>query len=155
MTTRNTALAMSISTMCANSSPAQSSVGDLSHEAAGHLHVVNKFRFEVAASMQRVAPLFAPEAERSWEGKDRNPVFLYPQPSRDVPSAVWTVKHGPLINSVWVNTLLDVPGGRMQYVAIIGDHLAQTVDVHVTALGRSRTARAGRSGSAALRLRWD
>ena len=118
---------------------AQSSVPEIARGTAEHVHVVNSFRFEVAASMERVAPLFAPEAERSWAGEHRKPVFLYPQPGRDVQGAVWTIKHGPL-NSVWVNTLFDVPGGRMQYVAIVGDHLVMTVDVRVTALASSRTA---------------
>ncbi len=108
-------------------------------ETAEHAHVVNSFRFEVAASMDRVAPLFAPEAERSWAGEDWKPVFLYPQPGRDVQGAVWTIQHGPL-NSVWVNTLFDVPGGRMQYVAITGDRLVMTVDVRVAAVASSRTA---------------
>ena len=139
MTTRAAILAMALTMMSSNSSPAQSSAPELSHEVAQNLHVVNTFRFEVAAPMQRVAPLFAPEAERSWAGEDWNPVFLYPQPGRDVPGAVWTVKHGPF-NSVWVNTLFDVLGARMQYVAIIGDHIAQTVDVRVAALSPSRTS---------------
>jgi hypothetical protein len=180
MTARDAVLAMALTMMSSNSSPAQISAPGPPQGTAEHLHVVNTFRFEVAASMQRVAPLFAPKAERSWAGEDWNSVFQYPQPGRDVPGAVWTVKHGPF-NSVWGNTLFDVPGGRMQYVAVIGDHLVQTVDVHVTALGLSRTAvevtyalrrlpprqmqmcklwasaivRAGRSGSAALNPRWD
>jgi hypothetical protein len=125
--------------MFSKSSPAQSSAPELSRAPAEHLHVVNTFRFEVAASMERVAPLFGPEAERSWAGEHWRPVFVYPQPGRDVPGAVWTVKHGPF-NSIWVNTLFDVPGGRMQYVAIIGEQLALTVDVHVAAMSPSRTA---------------
>src|SRR5580692_12376088 len=139
MTTRAAILAVVLTMMSSNSSPAQSTATGSSHEPQEHLHVVNTFRFEVAAPMQRVAPLFAPEAERSWAGENWNPVFLYPQPGRDVPGAVWTVKHGPF-NSVWVNTLFDVPGGRMQYVAIIGDHIAQTVDVRVSALNPTRTS---------------
>ncbi len=104
-----------------------------------HAHVVNTFRFEIAAPMAQVAPLFAPEAERRWAGPQWNPVFLYPQPGRDVQGAVWTQEHGGL-NSIWVNTLFDVPGGRMQYVAVIGKKLTMTVDVRVTSLGPAQTA---------------
>jgi hypothetical protein len=107
--------------------------------AESNAHVVSTFRFEVAAPMARVAPLFAPEAERSWAGEHWNPAFAYPQPGADVQGAVWKIKHGP-VDSVWVNTLFDVPGGRMQYVAVVGNHFAMTVDVLVTALAEQRTA---------------
>ena len=102
-------------------------------------HVVNTFRFEIAAPMAQVAPLFAPEAERRWAGEDWKPVFAYPQPGRDVQGAVWTIRHGG-VDSVWVNTLFDIAGGRMQYVAVVSNQFAMTVDVHVTALQERRTA---------------
>lgn len=105
----------------------------------GNAHVVNTFRFVIAAPMAQVAPLFAPEAERRWAGEDWKPVFAYPQPGRDVQGAVWTIRHGS-VESVWINTLFDVAGGRMQYVAVAGNHFAMTVDVHVTALQERRTA---------------
>ena len=38
-------------------------------------HVENRFRFEVDAPMEQVAPLFAPEAERGLAGADWDPVF--------------------------------------------------------------------------------
>ncbi len=103
------------------------------------IHVTNTFRFEVAAPMDRVSPLFGPEAERKWAGKHWQPVFLYPVPGSDVPGAVWTVKHGPF-DSIWINTLFDVPGGHMQYVAVIVGHLAMTVDVRVKAIAPLRTS---------------
>jgi hypothetical protein len=132
-------LALVLTLMFLKSSRAQSSAPEQARGTAEHVHVVNSFRFEVAASMERVAPLFAPEAERSWAGEHWKPIFLYPQPGRDVQGAVWTIKHGPF-NSVWVNTLFDLPGGRMQYVAITGEHFVMTVDVRVTAMASSRTA---------------
>jgi hypothetical protein len=106
--------------------------------AARDAHVVNSFRFEVAAPMKKVAPLFAPEAERSWAGDHWNPVFAYPQPGRDVEGAVFTVKHGPF-NTVWVNTIFNVEAGRMQYVAVVADKFAMTVDVQATAITANRT----------------
>ena len=103
-----------------------------------HAHVTQSFSFEVNAPMAKVAPLFAPEAERNWGDKDWNPVFLYPTPGRDVEGAVWTMQHGSH-NSVWVNTLFDVAGGRMQYVVFVGEHLVTTIDVRVKALSATRT----------------
>jgi len=102
-------------------------------------HVVNTFHFEVAASMAQVAPLFAPEAERRWAGEHWNPVFAHPQPGSDVQGAVWTIRHGE-VDSVWVNTLFDVAGGRMQYVAVVGNQFTMTVDVRVTVLQERRTS---------------
>lgn len=103
------------------------------------VRVHNRFSFEVPASMSRVAPLFGPEAERHWAGKDWNPEFLYPQPAKDIQGAVFRVRHGPH-TSVWVNTLFDLSAGRMQYVSFIDDVLVTTVDVRLTPVDRSHTA---------------
>lgn len=107
--------------------------------APQNAHVVNYFTFEIAAPMKQVAPLFAPEAERSWAGDNWNPVFAHPQPGRDIEGAVFTTKHGP-VTTVWVNTIFNVESGRMQYVAIVPDKFAMTVDVQVTAVAATRTA---------------
>lgn len=120
---------------CAVTSSAQHSQPGATQNA----HVVNSFTFEIAAPVKKVAPLFAPEAERSWAGDHWNPVFAYPQPGRDIEGAVFTVKHGPF-NAVWVNTIFNVEAGRMQYVAVVADKFAMTVDVQVTAAAASRTA---------------
>ncbi len=132
-------MAVALTTVSLNAGAAQSLGHESSPGSVVHLHVVNTFRFEVPAAMARVSPLFAPEAERSWAGEDWKPVFVYPEPGRDVPGAVWTIERGA-IRSVWVNTLFDVPGGRMQYVAMIGERIVMTVDVHVISLAQSRTA---------------
>ncbi len=64
--------------------------------------------------------------------------FLYPQPGKDVQGAVFTVQHGPH-TSVWVNTLFDPEGGRMQYVSFVPGTVVSTVDVRLTALDTSST----------------
>lgn len=102
-------------------------------------HVVNSFTFEIAAPMKKVAPLFAPEAERRWAGNDWNPVFAHPQPGADIEGAVFTTKHGSF-TTVWVNTLFNIESGRMQYVAVVPDKFAMTVDVQVTAPTATRAA---------------
>ena len=122
-----------------NPADAQTPAPESPRDADEHVHVVNTFRFEVAAPMARVAPLFGPEAERSWAGKHWDPIFLYPSPGRDVEGAVFRVKRGP-VDSLWVNTRFDVPGGRMQYVSVIPEQVATTVDVWVTALSPSRAS---------------
>ena len=101
-------------------------------------HVRNSFAFEVNAPMREVAQLFGPEGERCWAGKHWNPVFVWPQPARDVQGAVFTVQHGEH-TSVWVNTVFDLAAGRMQYVAVIPDAMTFTVDVKLTAASASLT----------------
>jgi hypothetical protein len=106
--------------------------------AAAPAYVSNSFQFVVKAPLSRAAPLFGPEGERCWAGQHWNPEFLYPQPGKDVQGAVFTVQHGPH-KSVWVNTLFDPVGGRMQYVSFIPDTLVSTVDVRLTVLDPLRT----------------
>ncbi|HEX4227975.1 MAG TPA: hypothetical protein VHZ07_04850 [Bryobacteraceae bacterium] len=96
-------------------------------------HVRSTFQFKLSAPLTRAAPLFGPEGERCWAGEHWNPEFLYPQPAKDIAGAVFTVQHGSR-TSVWVNTLFDLAGGRMQYVSFIPDALVSTIDVRLTAL---------------------
>jgi hypothetical protein len=103
------------------------------------VHVGNTFHFEIAAPLGRVAPLFGPEAERGRAGKHWNPEFLYPRPAKDTQGAVFRVQHGQH-SSVWVNTLFDLSGGRMQYVAFIDDVVVTTVDVKLTSTDSSHTS---------------
>ena len=69
MTTSLTVLAVAATVMTVQAGTAQSSATGLAQEPVEHVHVVNTFRFEVASAMGRVAPLFAPEAERGWAGE--------------------------------------------------------------------------------------
>jgi hypothetical protein len=107
--------------------------------AALPAHVSNSFQFVVQAPLSRAATLFGPEGERCWAGQHWNPEFLYPQPGEDIQGAVFTVQHGPH-KSVWVNTIFDPAGGRMQYVSFVPDTLVFTVDVRLTALDPSTTS---------------
>ena len=102
-------------------------------------HVTNSFDFEIAAPFARLAPLFGPEAERAWAGEHWDPIFLYPQPAKDVQGAVFTIRHGAY-TATWVNTLFDLPGGRMQYVYVIPQKLATTIDVSLRAIDATHTA---------------
>jgi hypothetical protein len=102
-------------------------------------HVSNSFQFVIRVPLSRVAPLFGPEGERCWAGRQWNPVFVYPQPGKDVQGAVFTVQHGPQ-TSVWVNTLFDPEGGRMQYVSFVPGVHVFTVDVRLTPVDSSSTS---------------
>jgi hypothetical protein len=102
-------------------------------------HVSNSFQFVVQEPLRRAATLFGPEAERCWAGEQWKPEFLHPQPGEDVQGAVFTVAHGSH-KSVWVNTIFDLTGGRMQYVAFLPDTVVFTVDVKLTALNASATS---------------
>jgi hypothetical protein len=101
-------------------------------------HVRNSFQFVIHAPLHRAAPLFGPQGERCWAGQHWNPKFLFPQPGKDVQGAVFTVQRGPH-TSVWVNTLFDPEGGRMQYVSFLPGTVVSTVDVQLTALDKSST----------------
>jgi hypothetical protein len=102
------------------------------------VHVSNSFALTVHAPLSRAAILFGPDGERCWAGERWNPEFLYPQPGKDVQGAVFTVQHGPH-KSVWVNTVFDTVGGRMQYVSFIPDAVVSTIDVRLTSVDPSST----------------
>jgi hypothetical protein len=102
-------------------------------------HVRSSFTFQLSVPRERAAPLFGPEGERCWAGQHWNPEFLYPQPAKDIEGAVFTVQHGSR-KSVWVNTVFDLPAGRMQYVSFVPDALVSTVDVRLTTLNATTTA---------------
>jgi hypothetical protein len=108
-------------------------------KSAEPIHTSTSFHFEVHATFSRVALLFGPESEKTWAGKHWQPDFLYPQPAKDSEGAVFTVPHGPH-KSIWVNTIYDVTGGRMQYVAVIPDIVATVIDVRLTCMNSSQTA---------------
>ena len=95
-------------------------------------HVSSHFSFDLAAPLAKAAPMFGPDGERAWAGEQWNPSFLYPTSARDIEGAVFTVAHGP-VTSVWVNTIFDLAGGRMQYVCMRPDVMVATIDVRLTA----------------------
>ncbi len=93
-------------------------------------HVISTFHFTVNAPIRDAAPLFGPEGERAWAGKDWNPQFAFPTPAKDVEGAVFTIQHGEH-TAVWVNTVFDLEAGRMQYVYVLADLLTTTIDVRL------------------------
>ncbi|MBB5341849.1 hypothetical protein [Tunturiibacter gelidoferens] len=105
---------------------------------AAPAHVSNSFRFFVPAPLNRASALFGPDGERCWAGEHWKPRFIHPQPAEDIQGAVFTVQHGPH-TSVWVNTIFDPVGGRMQYVSFIPETLVFTVDVRLSVLTPSTT----------------
>jgi hypothetical protein len=102
------------------------------------VRVSHSFEFDVHAPQKEVGPLFGAEGERCWAGKHWNPLFAYPQPGKDVEGAVFTVAHGAH-EVVWVNTIFDLAGGRMQYVAVIPKIQAFMVDVKLSLAGPAVT----------------
>ncbi len=104
----------------------------------GVVHVRNRFEFVVKAPLNRAAILFGADGERCWAGPDWNPVFLHPQPGKDVQGAVFTIQRG-LHKSVWVNTIYDPVAGRMQYVSFIPERLVSVVDVCLNSVDSSST----------------
>ena len=124
--------------MCAAPLPAQKAETTVTAPSQPAVHVSSSFTFHVNAPLQRAAPLFGPEGERAWAGDDWNPQFLFPVPARDVEGAVFTLRHGEE-TAVWVNTLFDLNAGRMQYVYVLGNLLATTINVRLHATDASHT----------------
>lgn len=52
---------------------------------------------------------------------------------------MFTVQQGQH-KSVWINTLFDLAGGRMQYVFFVADVMVSTVDVRLTSVDPSTTS---------------
>ena len=117
----------SLHSQSANATPAQTLA-----------HLSRTFNFIVNAPIREAAPLFGPEGERVWAGDDWNPQFVYPMPARDVEGAVFTVRHGEH-TAIWVNTIFDLEAGRMQYVYVLADLLATTIDVHLHSMDARHT----------------
>ena len=92
------------------------------------LHRSTSFDLLVHASYADTAPLFGPEGERAWAGKNWNPEFIHPSPAVDSEGAVFTIQHGPL-KAVWVNTAFDLDARHFQYVYFLPDILVTTIDV--------------------------
>lgn len=101
-------------------------------------HRSSTFSFTVNAPMREAAPLFGPEGERAWAGSDWDPHFVFPAPAHDVEGAVFTVQHGEH-TAVWVNTVFDLAGGRMQYVYVLANLLATTIDVRLHSIDAQHT----------------
>jgi hypothetical protein len=94
------------------------------------MHVTTSFDLVVHAPYATTAPLFGPDGERAWAGKNWNPEFIHPQPGTDVEGAVFTITilHGPL-KAVWVNTLFDINARHFQYVYFLPDVMVTVIDV--------------------------
>lgn len=94
------------------------------------MHTSTTFELNVALPLAQAVPLFGPEGERAWAGKHWDPQFLWPRPARDRQGAVFTIHHGPF-TAVWVNTAFDAANGHLQYVYVIPQIMATTIDLHL------------------------
>jgi len=101
-------------------------------------HVRNEFGFTVQAPYAVTAPLFGPDGERAWAGKDWDPHFLYPQPTQDIQGAVFTVRHGHR-HSYWVNTFFDMDARHFQYVYFIPEAMVVLIDVRFSEIDPANT----------------
>ena len=95
---------------------------------ASPAHVRTEFELTVDAPYSVAFPLFGPDGERSWAGPDWNPHFVHPNPAADIQGTVFTVRHGAH-EAVWVNTVFDVEGRRIQYAYFISDVMVTTINL--------------------------
>jgi len=98
--------------------------------AGARTHTDENFTFVAHAPIEQVAPLFAADKERVW-APHWNPQFIYPTTAADQPGMVFAVAHDHL-QSVWVNTDLDLKNGRIQYVYMIPDALVTVITLRLT-----------------------
>lgn len=102
------------------------------------LLVRTSFNFVVHCSYAEAAPLFGPIGERVWAGEQWDPVFIHPQPARDVQGAVFTVSRGAS-TEVWINTRFNMDERHFQYVYFISDLSVTVIDVRFYPASADRT----------------
>jgi len=100
-------------------------------------HARTEFHFTVDLDYVHAAPLFGAWEEQKW-APEFKPEFLYPMPPKDQEGAVFRVQKGEH-SSLWVNTLFDLPGGRVQYVYVLADRLVTRIDIHLSKNGDHKT----------------
>jgi len=113
-------------------------MGQSAAPAADDGHAINTMTFVVKAPLQKAAPLFTPAGMQCWLAGPMHTEFLHTQTPKDEAGSVFTMHEGPQ-KSVWVNTLLDVKGGRMQYAMFMPDAMVTIVDVRMIADGKDAT----------------
>jgi len=118
---------------------AASAFGQPPAPAPQPLRTQTAFDLVVHLPYAEAAPLFGPEGERPWAGKNWNPLFVYPQPARDEQGAVFTLHHGP-VTATWVNTLFDLEARHFQYVYFIAEIMVTTIDVRFTPVDQQSTS---------------
>jgi hypothetical protein len=101
-------------------------------------HLSTTMTFVLKAPVQKAAPLFTPAGMQCWLGGPMHAEFLYTQAPANEAGSVFTMRQGPQ-KSVWVNTLLDAKGGRMQYAMFLADTMVTIVDVRMISDGKDAT----------------
>jgi hypothetical protein len=96
-------------------------------------HARAHFEFVAKAPMDVVFPLLGADRERLW-APDWAPSFVWPAPAADREGMVFTVAHGPL-QAIWVNTLFDPKGHRVQYVYVLPDHFVTRIAIELAPQG--------------------
>jgi len=103
----------------------------------GLAHSSTEFHFTVDLPYHHAAPLFGAWAEQKW-ASDWKPEFLFPSPPADQEGSVFRVQKGEH-PSIWVNTVFDLPAGRVQYVYVLGELLVTRIDIRIKKSGDQKT----------------
>ena len=101
-------------------------------------HASTTMTFVIKAPLQKTASLFTPTGMQCWLGSHFQPEIVHAQLTKDTAGAVFTMQQGPQ-KSVWVNTLLDVKDGRMQYAMFVPDTMVTVVEVRMISDGKDAT----------------
>jgi len=101
-------------------------------------HLSTTMTFVVKAPVQKAAVLFSPAGMQCWLGHPMHAEFLHAQAPANEAGSVFTMQQGPQ-KSVWVNTLLDVKDGRIQYAMFVPETMVTVVEVRMIADGKDTT----------------
>jgi hypothetical protein len=101
----------------------------------GAVRTRERFEFIADAPLDVAWPLFGAVAERAW-APDWDPAFVWPAPATDEEGMVFKVVQGDH-TAVWVNTALDRPASRIQYVYVIPDLVVTVITLKLKASGPS------------------
>jgi hypothetical protein len=101
----------------------------------GTLHTCERFAFTVNAPIDVAWPLFGAAKERVW-APGWNPVFVWPVNAIDQEGMVFKVPRGDK-TAVWVNTALDRPANRIQYVYVLPDVVVTVITLQLASMAQS------------------
>jgi hypothetical protein len=108
-------------------------------------HERTEFHFTLNVDYETAAPLFGAWAERQW-APDWKPDFVYPMPPKDQEGAVFRVGAGTAHDAVWMLTVFDLAGGRVQYALLLNQVVFTRIDI--------RLARNGQETDVAVAYEW-
>lgn len=102
------------------------------------VHASAKFDFDLDFPYDFVAPLFGAKEEQNWAA-GWAPHFLHPAPAADIEGAVFLTDEATAEARIWINTIFDLAGGRVQYVYLLNKEMITRIDIRLAGKGPDKT----------------